>query len=326
MPCYGNSSETCGGPNRLDVYDYNNAIASLPTSTSSSSSAAATSTGTPSGWKALGCYNDTVGDRTLSTEIYSIPGASMTVELCLAACLAQSFSLAGLEYAGECYCDNSLHNGGGPAVDGNAGCDMACNGNSAETCGGPNRLDMYSYTASGTGSTSTTSQSGSSSSSTIGTTSTTGTTSSAPTATGLPAGWAYKGCWVDQAYGRILAVSEPDDSTLTVASCVATCNGLGYSVAGMEYYTQCYCGNAIINQGTLAASQSDCNTACGGDSAEMCGGGDRMSIYSNQTTVYIQPVPAVQNTSLPGNWEYQGCLMYVLLFGGKFKASLICRC
>lgn len=242
----------------------------------------------------------------------------MTVELCTAACLAGGFSLSGLEYGGECYCDTSLHNGGGPATDGSAGCDMACNGNSAETCGGPDRLNMYSYTASGTAS-ATASGTGTS------TTKPTSTTSSSPTVTGLPTGWAYKGCWIDQQYGRILTTSEPDDSTLTVESCVATCVAAGYSIAGMEYYTQCCewlplllcdsadetldCGNAIINQGVLATSDSDCNTACGGNSAEMCGGGDRMSIWSNQTTVYVQPVPAVQNTSLPGNWEYQGCLM-----------------
>ena len=308
MVCYGNASETCGGPNRLDVYDYNNAISALPTSTSSSASSTASSTATgtvPSGWTSLGCYNDTVGDRTLETEIYSIPGASMTVELCLAACLAGGYTLAGLEYAGECYCDNSLHNGGGPAVDGNAQCDMACNGNAAEMCGGPNRLNMYSYSS---GAASTTSPSGSGTA-TAKASSTSSTTSSGPTVTSLPTGWAYKGCWLDQQYGRILAVSEPNSATLTVESCVATCSEAGYSIAGMEYYTQCFCGNAIINEGVLATSQSDCNTACGGNSAEICGGGDRMSIYSNQTTVYVQPVPAVQNTSLPGNWEYQGCLM-----------------
>jgi hypothetical protein len=42
-------------------------------------------------------------------------------------------------------CDNALRNGGGPAPDGNAQCTMACTGNAAEICGGPNRLDLYSY-------------------------------------------------------------------------------------------------------------------------------------------------------------------------------------
>jgi hypothetical protein len=48
-------------------------------------------------------------------------------------------------------CGNAVVNGGGPAPDGNAGCTMACKGNSAETCGGPNRLDVYQYSSSGSG-------------------------------------------------------------------------------------------------------------------------------------------------------------------------------
>jgi hypothetical protein len=237
MPCYGNTSETCGGPNRLDVYDLNNAISSLPTGTTTTSSAGPTATPTvPAGWESLGCYNDTVGDRTLETEIYSIPGNSMTVELCTAACLAAGFTISGVEYAGECYCDTSFHNGGGPALDGNAQCDMACNGNAAETCGGPNRLNVYSYTASSASLTASASGTGTG----AGTTTTNPTSStSGPKVTGLPSGWAYKGCWVDEQDGRILAVSEPDDASLTVESCVATCVAAGYSVAGMEYYTQC---------------------------------------------------------------------------------------
>ena len=45
----------------------------------------------------------------------------------------------------EIDCDNSLQNGGTIAPDGNLQCNMKCDGNSAETCGGPNRLDLYSY-------------------------------------------------------------------------------------------------------------------------------------------------------------------------------------
>jgi hypothetical protein len=42
-------------------------------------------------------------------------------------------------------CGNAIVNGGGPAPDGNNGCDMDCKGALAETCGGPNRLDVYQY-------------------------------------------------------------------------------------------------------------------------------------------------------------------------------------
>jgi len=46
--------------------------------------------------------------------------------------------------------------------------------------------------------------------------------------------------------------------------------------------------------------------ACTGNSTQMCGAGDVLSLYaSGPVTIYQPPVP--QNTSLPGNWQYQGC-------------------
>lgn len=56
----------------------------------------------------------------------------------------------------------------------------------------------------------------------------------------LPAGWTYKGCYVDNANGRILINQQPDDTQLTVEKCVAACKTAGYSVAGMEYSTRMY--------------------------------------------------------------------------------------
>ncbi len=47
--------------------------------------------------------------------------------------------------------------------------------------------------------------------------------------------------------------------------------------------------------------------ACAGNSGEMCGNGNILSLYSNGTmTPYI--APTTQKTGLPGNWSYQGCL------------------
>ena len=56
----------------------------------------------------------------------------------------------------------------------------------------------------------------------------------------LPAGWSYKGCYVDNANGRILINQQPDDAALTVEKCVALCKNAGYSVSGMEYSTRMY--------------------------------------------------------------------------------------
>jgi hypothetical protein len=270
MLCNGNSSEYCGGPSRLNVY----AQPYVPPP--------------PAGWNALGCYTDTQASRTLNTTEYL--NVAMTIEVCTSACQTAGFIYAGLEYADECYCGNALQNGGGPAPDGSVGCNMPCNGNSLETCGGPNRLNLFMAT-------NTTSPS---------------PTSSAPAATGtagnstLPAGWSYHGCYIDGANGRDMNYQLPDNSTLTIESCVQTCIGLGYSVAGAEYSTQCFCDNFIRNGATLAAN-TDCSMTCSGNSSEFCGAGNRLSIYSNATLQVYQP-PTVQTTGLPGNWTYQGCL------------------
>lgn len=123
----------------------------------------------------------------------------------------------------------------------------------------------------------------------------------------LPAGWTYQGCYVDGVSGRILGNQQPDSSTLTIESCIATCNGLGYSVAGVEYSSQCFCDNYLINGGTKAAADTECNTACAGNGAEQCGGGNRMSIYAKGSLVTRQ-APGPQKTGLPGSWTYQGCI------------------
>lgn len=105
--CNGNSTELCGGPNRLNMYTTKQAA--------------------PVGWNALGCYTDNVNTRTLTTRVF--PAGDLTTESCVASCKGAGYYYAGTEYSGECYCGNTFANGGGPAPDGNAGCNMACNGN-----------------------------------------------------------------------------------------------------------------------------------------------------------------------------------------------------
>ena len=218
----------------------------------------------------------------------------MTVAKCTTACAAYTY--AGVEYSGECYCGNTLTAPGGPAPDGLAGCNMLCNGNQTEYCGGPNRLDLYKKGASPT--------------SAAGTTTAAATSSAAPTsaATGLPTGWSYKGCWIDNANGgRILINAQPDNAQLTVESCVAACKGAGYTIAGAEYSTQCFCGNSIINGGTQATSEADCGMNCGGNANEKCGGPNRMSIYATGTVTVLDP-PKAQKSGLPTGWNYAGCI------------------
>lgn len=187
------------------------------------------------------------------------------------------------------YCGNSFATGSVPAL--TSDCSVVCAADSSEFCGAGNRLTVYARNG-------TSSPPPSSSSS---------TSSAAPAPTGFPTGWTSQGCWVDGANGRILTHQQADSNTNTLQTCVQTCAGLGYTIAGAEYGTQCFCDNAIYGGGVLAASQSDCNVACPGDSTEKCGAGNRMTIYSKGTPQVYQ-APGPQTTGLPTGWEYVGCL------------------
>jgi hypothetical protein len=59
-----------------------------------------------------------------------------------------------------------------------------------------------------------------------------------PVTTGLPGTWKYAACYLDNANGRVLA-DEYDSSTTTVASCIAYCSSNNFTLAGIEYSTQC---------------------------------------------------------------------------------------
>lgn len=123
----------------------------------------------------------------------------------------------------------------------------------------------------------------------------------------LPSGWAYKGCWVDNAHGPILITQISASNTMTIETCVNLCQQNGYSIGGIEYSTQCSCGQQVIGGGTLANQDTDCAMTCGGNGNEICGGPNRMSLFSN-STITVLPPAAPQTSNLPGGgWTYQGC-------------------
>jgi hypothetical protein len=277
-PCGGgDTSEPCGGPNRLTLYK---------TSLIEPPADPAENPGVD-GWESWGCYAEGTTGRTLTFAMNTVPAAQMTVAKCTAGCKTAGFSIAGVEYSGECYCGNKISNGGKPATN---GCSMVCNGNKSEFCGGANRLNLYGYQTEAPGPSSTT----------ISATATSGV----PQPTALPDGWDAYGCWVDAVNGRILGRQLPDDSDMTLASCVSACDELGFSIAGAEYHSQCFCAQQIGNGGKKAASDDECNTSCLGNPSESCGGPNRMSIFSIGEPKVVGPPAPVQAV---GDWTYQGC-------------------
>lgn len=202
MACSGNVSEYCGGPNRLNVYEFGNSYTgTIPTV---SASTTASTTATPPAatsaaldWTYLGCYTDTVHTRTLLNV--QAANNALTVESCIAACAQGGYTLAGTEFGDQCWCDTTLHNGGGPAPDGNTGCNMPCAGNASEVCGGTDRLSIYSPPG--------------------------------------PA-WQSLGCYTDSVQKRTLTHPEQitgGGAAMTVELCQGACSAAGYKLAGIEY-------------------------------------------------------------------------------------------
>ncbi|KAF9220620.1 copper radical oxidase-like protein [Gyrodon lividus] len=282
MHCTGNPSEYCGAADRLNVYWSGAQPPPSPITVPNVGN-----------WASLGCYNDSAASRALAHGT-GVTG-SVSVETCTTACYNAGYPLAGVEYSDECYCGSTIDHGSGPTP--LTDCDMTCAGNSSEFCGGPDRLNLYNYTST----LSTVPPSGGGNNNAGA-----GTTTVSPVTSGLPGNWTYAACYVDNANGRVLG-NEHDDSAMTVASCISYCSSGNFTIAAIEYSVQCFCGDYLMN-GAAQALASDCNMACGGSTTEACGGPNRLSVYTSTGSVEVLPVPTVQNTSLPGQWQYQGCL------------------
>ncbi|KAJ7442543.1 WSC domain-containing protein [Mycena galericulata] len=89
-------------------------------------------------WTYQGCFID---DPFRQLQHQKFVTGGMTAEACTSVCKTAGFALAGLEFGGECWCDSFLQ---GTDQFADSQCtQMVCAGNSTETCGGPDRLQVY---------------------------------------------------------------------------------------------------------------------------------------------------------------------------------------
>ena len=261
MACSGAANETCGGSSRLSVYQLGSGSTQAPT----------TNPGPP-GWKFVGCYTDDVNARTLSTAQSVAAGSSgMTVAQCVSACQANGYTVSGVEYQDQCFCDTSVRSTAQLVT---SGCDMLCAGNSSEYCGGSSRIDVYTSTA--------------------------GSAPYIPNG-GVPIGWTDIGCYTDNGSNRTLSAMEqvPGGYTnMTIEGCLQVCQSNNFVYGGLEYGQECWCSNAILNGGGCAADPTTCYMPCKGQNAEQCGGPDRLHMfYSGQNPAVTSCAPPTSTTS-----------------------------
>ncbi|KAI4235546.1 MAG: hypothetical protein LQ349_003079 [Xanthoria aureola] len=276
--CSGNATQYCGGSNRLTVYGLNDTAPSASASSSTTgtatsstgTSATSSATSTPGAPVAVqtaspfvyqGCVTEATNGRALGDLATAYDG--MTVEKCAAFCSAYTYM--AVEYMSECYCGNTIGAGSVNATDN--GCTLACSGNAGQLCGGPNRLNFYKKDRSATSSSTVTS-----------TTSGASSTATGPSAVQTAGTFVSQGCYSEGTSGRALADTLTASDTMTVGKCAAFCQG--YTYMGVEYGSECYCGNTI-GPGSAAVTDGGCSMTCGGDKSQLCGGSNRLNFYKS---------------------------------------------
>ncbi|KAM7219302.1 WSC domain containing protein [Rhypophila decipiens] len=104
-------------------------------------------TDTKDGYKYHGCYNettalqDTSGARALYNGKNEVKPGEMTVQRCQTFCNDGQFRYAGLEFSKECWCAQQL-SGISAKLD-DEECDMPCDGDKSQVCGGALKLTVY---------------------------------------------------------------------------------------------------------------------------------------------------------------------------------------
>jgi hypothetical protein len=99
----------------------------------------------------------------------------------------------------------------------------------------------------------------------------------------LPVGWSLDmPCAVDTV-DRVFANTQSSElDNNTPQRCINYCAAQGYTMAGVEYSNECYCGNAYRNgQNPPTAPASQCQFACAGAPGLSCGGSWGIQIYTS---------------------------------------------
>lgn len=104
----------------------------------------------------------------------------------------------------------------------------------------------------------------------------------------------YQGCWSDQSPATFTYMAYTNTTGNTIELCTSTCAQQGYKAAGLEFGTQCFCGNSLTYE-AQEVIDSSCATACPGNSSEICGGGNRISLFSNGVPV-VNSAPGTPET------------------------------
>ncbi|KAK8010828.1 wsc domain-containing protein [Apiospora arundinis] len=239
-------------------------------------------------YRYTGCAQDNTPGRQLPKLIYT-DGNANTNGKCINACAAAGYTLAGTQYTSECWCGNTM-----PSVFvSEAQCSYRCTGNVAQTCGGNGEFHQggqYMSVFATTGAAPSTGNPGNPNNPPPV------VNPGAPVQPQRIGNYTFAGCYSEATQGRALTGKTQAVDTNTLNTCATFCSGFKYF--GSEYGRECYCGNTLNAGSTMTGiAQSDCNTGCAANSTQICGAGNRLSMYIyNPDGNYTAPSSSAAST------------------------------
>lgn len=200
-------------------------------------------------FRSMGCWLEGSTPTRLLPDDFVQDENSMTIEVCSTYC--SNYTLFGVEYGSECFCANAITENSGFPI-GNEHCQFPCSGNDTEMCGGTGALNMFQNTR--------------------------------PQVTIPPQisnfTYASAGCWSEPADGsRALDGYVNRNPSNSVDSCSYICGLSNFTYFGLEYGTECWCGNEV-SPSAVKVDDSKCDVACPGSKNETCGGGLLLNLYN----------------------------------------------
>ncbi|KAI8806739.1 WSC domain-containing protein [Cladochytrium replicatum] len=129
----------------------------------------------------------------------------------------------------------------------------------------------------------------------------------APLSSSSVNGFSPYGCYSEGVikYHRAIGKASLVDPAMTVEKCTSFCSAKGYTLAGLEYSNECWCGNKIEFSNSPIA-ENECDLKCAGNAQQTCGGEDAISVWSSNGHPVISR-PSVQITGIPDGCSYIGC-------------------
>ena len=102
----------------------------------------------------------------------------------------------------------------------------------------------------------------------------------------------------------LVQAEDTNFGNLTNEKCIDYCRARGFSIAGTQSGSQCFCGNALTNT-TLVIDEAACATSCSGDDTQVCGDNQKLSVYAT----YNVSGTTFNRETVRANWEEVGCVL-----------------